>query len=179
MVTTMSTTDLAAANNPLLPNGTFFVELIIFVIVLFVMWRFIVPPITKALQDRADRVARTAQERQEATDKLAAAEARFEEALTAARREAGDIRAEARAEGQRVIDELRGQAGEEADNARRRTEADLAEQRERALRELQGHIGSLSTTLAGRVVGVELPADRRQAETVAAFLDGLGTRGQG
>jgi F-type H+-transporting ATPase subunit b len=178
-MTTMSTTNLAAANNPLLPNGTFFVELIIFVIVLIVMWRFIVPPIVKALQDRADRVARTAQERQEATEKLAAAETRYEEALTAARREAGEIRAEARADGQRTIDELRGRVNEEVDGIRRQSEADLAEQRERALRELQGHIGSLSTALAGRVVGVELPADGRQAETVAAFLDGLGARGQG
>jgi F-type H+-transporting ATPase subunit b len=178
MVTTMSTTNLAQANNPLLPNGTFFVELIIFVIVLIVMWRFIVPPIVKALQDRADRVAKTAQERQDATERLAAADARYEEALTAARREAGEIRAEARTEGQQVIEELRGRASGEVDGIRQRTEAELAEQRERALRELQGHIGSLSTALAGRVVGVDLPADGRQAETVAAFLDGLGTRGQ-
>lgn len=175
---TMSTTNLAAPPNPLLPNGTFFVELIIFVIVLIIMWRFIVPPVTRALRDRADRVAKSAQERQEATDKLAAADARFEEALTAARRAAGEIRAEARIEGQRVTDELHGRTSEEVDGIRRRSEADLAEQRERALRELQGHIGSLSTALAGRVVGVELPADGRQAETVAAFLDGLGTRGQ-
>lgn len=177
-MTTMSTTNLAATNNPLLPNGTFFVELIIFVIVLIVMWRFIVPPVVKTLQERADRVAKTAEERQEATDKLAAADARFDEALTAARREAGEIRAEARADGQRVIDELRGRAGQEVEGIRLESDGALAEQRERALRELQGHIGSLSTALAGRVVGVELPADRRQAETVAAFLDGLGAREQ-
>jgi F-type H+-transporting ATPase subunit b len=176
---TMSTSNLAAPPNPLLPNGTFFAELIIFAIVLLVMWRFIVPPIMKALQERSDRVAKTTEERQEATEKLTAAENRYEEALTAARREAGQIRAEARADGQRVIDELRGRASDEVDGIRQRSEADLAEQRERALRELQGDVGSLSTALAGRVVGTELPADGRQAETVAAFLDGLSTRGQG
>jgi F-type H+-transporting ATPase subunit b len=171
-------TNLAAAPpNPLLPNGTFFVELIIFVIVLVIMWRFVVPPITKAMQDRADRVAETAKERQEATDKLAEAEARYDEALTDARRKAGDIRGEARTEGQRVLDELRTQATEEADGIRARSEAEMADQRERALRELQGHIGPLSTSLASRVVGTELTANSRQAETVAAFLDGLTAKG--
>jgi F-type H+-transporting ATPase subunit b len=94
----MRTTNLAAAANPLLPNGTFFVELIIFGIVLFVMWRFVVPPITRAMQERADRVARTAQEQEAAAAKLAEAEARYEAALADARKQAGEIRAEARAE---------------------------------------------------------------------------------
>ncbi|HEX5401080.1 MAG TPA: F0F1 ATP synthase subunit B [Pseudonocardiaceae bacterium] len=170
-------TNLAAPANPLLPNGTFFAELIIFVVVLIIMWRFIVPPIVKALQDRADRVAETAKERQEATEKLAEADARYDAALTDARRKAGDIRAEARAEGQRVLSGLRTQATEEADGIRARSEADMAEQRERALRELQGHIGPLSTALAGRVIGTDLAATGRQAETVAAFLDGLSAKG--
>ena len=65
----MHTTDLAAGNL-LIPNGTFIVELIIFAIVLVIMWRFVVPPIVKALQDRADRVARTASEREQARSAL-------------------------------------------------------------------------------------------------------------
>jgi F-type H+-transporting ATPase subunit b len=172
----MRTTNLAAPANPLLPNGTFFVELIIFVVVLIIMWRFIVPPIVKAMQDRADRLARTAQERQAATERLAEADARYKESLAAARKQAGDIRDESRIEGQRNLDELRTQATEAADAVRARGTADLAAQRERALRELHGHIGELSTALADRIVGTELPADRH-AETVAAFLDGLTVRG--
>lgn len=168
----MHTTDLAAGNL-LIPNGTFIIELIIFAIVLFVMWRYVVPPVVKALQDRADRVARTAKEQQEAAEKLAAAESRYAGALTAARREASEIRAEARAEGQQVLNELRTRTDDEVSAIQQRSQAELAEQRERALRELRGDIGSLSTALAGRVIGVELPADSRHAETVAAFLDGL------
>jgi F-type H+-transporting ATPase subunit b len=175
MVTVMrTTTNLAAApNNPLLPNGTFFVELIIFVIVLWIMWRFIVPPVVKAMQDRADRVALTAKQRQEAIDKLAEADARYRGSLAEARKQAGDIRDEARIDGQRVLDELRAQATEQADAIRARSKADLAAQREVVLRELHGHIGELSTALADRVVGAPLPANGRHAETVAAFLDGL------
>lgn len=173
----MQTTNLAAAPNPLLPNGTFIVELVIFLIVLFVMWRFVVPPITQAMQERADRVARTAQERQEAARKLVDAQARYEEALKEARAKAGDIRVEARTEGQRILDELRAQASTEVDGIRRQHEAELAAQRETALRELQGHVGPLAVTLASRIVGTDLTANARQSRTVAAFLDGLTTKG--
>jgi len=166
----MRTTDLAAGNL-LIPNGTFFVELIIFGIVLFLMWRYIVPPIVNVMQERADRVARTAKEQEEATAKLAEAEARFETELAEARKKAGEIRGEARADGQRTLGELRTQASEQADAIRRRGEADLTAQREQALRELQGHIGEISTTLAGRIVGAELPS-AGAAATVASFMDG-------
>ncbi|HEY3609219.1 MAG TPA: F0F1 ATP synthase subunit B [Pseudonocardiaceae bacterium] len=158
----MHTTDLAAGNL-LIPNGTFIAELIIFAIVLFIMWRFVVPPIVKAMQDRADRVATTAKEQEAATAKLAEAEARYDTALADARKQAGDIRAEARAEGQRTLNELRGQATEQADGIRERGDAELAAQRERALRELHGHVNELSTALAGRIVGTELASSRGDA----------------
>jgi F-type H+-transporting ATPase subunit b len=153
----MHTTDLAAGNL-LIPNGTFIVELIIFAIVLFVMWRFVVPPIVRAMEERSERVARTAQERQEAATKLAEAQSRYENALRDARREAGEIRGEARAEGARLIEELRERTNTEVGGIQRTAEAELAQQRERALRELQGDINPLSVTLASRVVGANLSA---------------------
>lgn len=168
----MHTTDLAAGNL-LIPNGTFIVELIIFGIVLLIMWRYVMPPILTALQERADRVARTAKEQEEATAKLGEAEARFETELAEARKKAGEIRGEARADGQRTLGDLRTQASEQADGVRRRGEAELTAQREQALRELQGHIGGISTALAGRIVGVDLPATGETATTVASFMDSL------
>lgn len=175
---TAHVTNVAEATNPLLPNGTFFAELIIFLLVLWFMWRVVVPPITKALNDRAERVARTARERQEATAKLAEAEQRYDSALAGARREAGNIRGEARVEGQRTLDQLRAQANDEVNAIRRRAEADLTAQRQRALRELQGDIGSLSASLASRVVGADVTADGGQQRTVAAFMDNLTARGE-
>lgn len=160
----MKTTNLAAPANPLVPNGTFFVELIIFLIVLFVMWRYILPPILTAMQERADRVRRTAEERQEAMDKLAAAEQRYSEALAGARAEAGEIRGEARTEGQRVLSELRGQAEQEANAIRERGAAELAWQRERAMRELQPHVNGLAAALAGRIVGADVPEATSRGE---------------
>src|SRR2546430_3671632 len=86
-------THLAEAGaNPLLPNATFFVELIIFLIVLLVLWRFILPPIQKVLRDRHDMVQRTIEESRNAEVRFKEAEARYHEALAEARSEAGRIR---------------------------------------------------------------------------------------
>ena len=49
----------------------------------------------------------------------------------------------------------------------------LLDPREQALRELTRHIGGISTALAGRIVGTDLPATGATATTVASFMDSL------
>ena len=141
----------------LIPNGTFFIELIIFVIVLLVFGWYVGPAVAKALREREEMVKREAEESKQATDRLGLAEQRYNEALAQARAESGRIRDTARAEGQQTIDELRGRATEEADAISRRATEDLAGQREQAMRELQPHVRELAATLAGRIVGEEIP----------------------
>jgi len=45
-------THTLAAGNFLVPNGTFIAELLAFLIVLGVLWRYVVPPVSKAMNDR-------------------------------------------------------------------------------------------------------------------------------
>lgn len=157
------TTRLAESNIFLLPNGTFFVELIIFFVVLFIMWRFVVPPITKAMADRQEMVRKQAEEAKQATEKFAEAQQRYQDLLGEARAEAAEIRDAGRAEGQRIIDELRQRANAEADQVIQRGADQLAAQRAEVLAQLRPHVGELAVSLAGRVTGGELPARAGQA----------------
>lgn len=152
----MATPALAANNIFLLPNGTFFVELIIFVIVLLVLGWYVAPVVSKALREREEMVKREAEESQLATRQLTLSEERFAQALAEARGESGRIKDAARAEGQQIIDEHRANATEQADEVSRRATEDLAAQREQAMRELQPHVRELATTLAGRIVGEDI-----------------------
>jgi len=165
-------TTAAETSNFLIPNGTFLVELILFGIVLGVLGWYVAPAVAKALREREEMVDRTARQSQEANAKLTAAEQRYSEALADARAESGRIRETARAEGQRTLDELREVAHAEASAVIGRGNEELAVQREQAVRELQSSIGELSVTLAGRVVGTELPEATRTA-TVTRFLGEL------
>jgi F-type H+-transporting ATPase subunit b len=146
-----------ASNIFLIPNGTFFVELIIFVIVLLVLGWYVAPAVGKAIHDREEMIKREAEESQQASEKLAAAERRYAEALAEARAESARIRDTARAEGQQILDEMRTRASEEAARISRQAAEQLAAQREQVLRELQPHVRELASTLAARVVGEDIP----------------------
>jgi F-type H+-transporting ATPase subunit b len=152
----------AGSNIFLFPNGTFFVELIIFVIVLLVMGWYVAPAVGKALRDREEMVRREATESQEAQEKLTAAQDRFAQALAEARSESGRIRDTARAEGQQHLDELREQASTAAAELSQEASDALAAQREQAMRELQPHVRELASTLAGRVIGTDVPVSEAQ-----------------
>lgn len=173
----MQTMQVAAGVNPLIPNGTFFVELIIFLIVLLVMWRVILPPIQKALKDRHDMVQQTIDDNREATRQLTAAREKKQETLAEARAESGTIRDEARTRGQAVLDEFRGRAEAEAAEVRQAGERQLAEQREQVVADLHGRIGRFSETLANRVVGTDVTTGNGHRAIVDEYLGGLSTHG--
>ncbi|MGH3493705.1 MAG: F0F1 ATP synthase subunit B [Sciscionella sp.] len=169
--------DLAAGTsaNPLLPNGTFIVETIIFGIVLLVIWRFVVPPVRKVLAERADRVRQTDEDNAAAKQKLDDAQARLREALREARTESAAIREEARAEGQRILDQMRERAHAESEQVRQRGAQQLAAARAQLIAELRPEVGGFSTELASRVVGaqVSLPQGQQAAAQDAAVAHAL------
>lgn len=170
----MKTTDLASSNI-LLPNGTFFVELIIFLIVLFIVGRFVYPPLRDAIAKREEMVRKTTEDAADATKKLAAAQESFEQELSKARTESGRVRDEARAEGTKVLNEFREQAHQEINLVQQRGAEELAAQRTQAVRELRGHVGEFANTLASRVVGTQLVAS---SATTARFFDELDADGE-
>ncbi|MGH3823221.1 MAG: F0F1 ATP synthase subunit B [Pseudonocardiaceae bacterium] len=157
----------------LIPNATFFVELVIFLIVLGVLWRYAVPPVKRAMDERQGMVRRQIEESQQASKRLSEAEARYSQALAEARIEAAKIREAARADAQEIKDEMRQQAEQEVARIRERGEEQLATQREAVVRELRGELGTLAVTLAGRIVGESVADDARRAGTVDRFLDEL------
>lgn len=166
----MTTDTLAQNNNFLLPNATFFVELVLFLILFFVIARYVVPPLTKAMDERDEMVRKAARDREEATRQLRDAEERYQSELSDARVEAARIRDEARAEAQKIRDEMKSKADQEVARLRERGEQQLAEQRREAMRQLRGDIGGLSSDLAERILGRPLPEGAQRQSTVDRFL---------
>lgn len=168
-------TVLAAAgtNNFLLPNATIFVEFALFLGILFVFSRWIVPPLTRALQDRQDMVRQQIEDSEESVRKLRLAQERYDSVLAQARGEAARIRDDARAEAQRIREELREQADREVERIRRHGDEQLAEQRTQTVHQLRAEISGLSTQLAERIVGEPLADDGRRRSTVDRFLADL------
>jgi len=154
-----SVTVLAAeeggTSNFLIPNGTFFFVLAIFLIVLGVIAKFVVPPIQKVLGEREAMVAKTAEDNRRAAEQEAAAEADYAAELAAARTEAAAIRDEARSEGRAVVDRMRGEAGEQVAGTLQQANEELKVQSDAIAGQLRASVETLSVTLANRVIGVD------------------------
>jgi F-type H+-transporting ATPase subunit b len=156
-------------NNFLIPNGTFFVVLTIFLIVLGVIGTFVVPPITRVLRERDAMVRKTAEDNRTAAGQFDAAESDYQRAMARARKEATGIREQARAEGRRIIEQARSRASEEGDAALQRAAEEYKQQSDAIASELRASVESLAAALATRVLGVDVsPKTSRKATTTVS-----------
>jgi F-type H+-transporting ATPase subunit b len=144
------------SSNFLLPNGTFFVILIIFLIVLGVIGTFVVPPIMKVLRERDNMVTKTIADNKKSAEQFAAADADYEKEMSGARTEASAIRDEARAEGRKVLEDMRGRADAEVASTLQSAGEQLKQEGDGMAEDLRARAETLSATLASRVLGVDV-----------------------
>jgi F-type H+-transporting ATPase subunit b len=156
----------------LLPNGTWFVELAVVVIILWAVTKYALPLLNKAIEARQDKIRSALAAADEAR---AAAEAAGDErarVLTEAREQARVIVANAQALSDQVKAEsaARGQVEYERIVAQANAEVDSA--RQRAIDEASARIGEIVFDLVAKVVGREVDENAHQdlvREAVAAL----------
>jgi len=166
----MSTTVLAAESNFLIPNATFLVELVAFIIILGVLGRYVVPPIQRAIVERQERIQAEFDEARDAKERAEQAEAEYKASLDEARAEASRIREEARAKGRQIIEEQQAKAQQEAGRELAHGRQHLTTERDLLVREVRAGVGELAVALAGRIVGQSVADEARTQELVEQFL---------
>jgi len=162
-----------ATNNFLVPNFTFVIELVAFVIILWILGKYVIPPVNKAMTARQEAIRKQFEELEQAKADARAAEESFKEQLTEARHEAAKIREDSREQGAAIIADMRKQAQEESDRILKHTRTQLEAERQQAVQQLRSEVGTMATDLAGRIVGESLEDDERQSRTVERFLASL------
>ena len=146
----------------LLPNGTFFVELIIFIVLIVIMGKKIIPPINAAVAERQDRVRASLDAADQARADALAADDERRAVLEEARGTAREIVAQANrtAEAVRVDAQARGQA--EFERIVGGAEADVALARQRAVEEAANRLGEIAMDVVERVIGRPVNAEAHQ-----------------
>lgn len=147
--------DEGESTNFLIPNGTFFVILAIFLTVLGVIGTFVIPPIMKVLRERENMVTKTLTDNRTAAEQFAAADADYENEMSAARLEASTVRDDARAEGRKVIEDMRSRADTEVAATLQTATEQLKQEGDTVGEELRSRVETLSAALASRILGVE------------------------
>ncbi len=136
--------------------GQLFTQLLAFLILVLLLWRFAYRPILNALDQRTERVSASMAQADRIERQLAETETRNQEILTEARREAQLIVAQAREVGDRQIANAREVARDEAGKQLQQSLAQLRAEEQRAKLELRQQYADLVIRAASRVVRQEL-----------------------
>ena len=144
---------MLATSNFLVPNGTFVIELLAFLIVVGVLGRYILPFINKPMEERQATIRQALIDAEEAKQRAAAAEEEYRRAI-------GEARTQARAvvdEANRVAEELRSQRRQQADDEYERRVAqavsDIDAQVRQASETLRRQVGDLAVAVVEKVLG--------------------------
>ena len=153
--------------NFLVPNARFLFELVVFGIILWVLWKFVIPVVTGAAAEREEKLRTQRKEAAQAKSSAESTESELNALMADARADASRIREEARQQGARIIAEHREQAKAEADRVNAAAHEQIEAERSQALAQLMEEVDSISTQLASRIIGESVEDDNGKKDSVA------------
>lgn len=139
-------------------NATLFLQAIVFAILVWFTMRYIWPPLTKALDERAAKIAAGLSAADKAKSELAAANKRVEEQLAAARDDASKRLADAERLAQSIVEEAKGRANEEAAKIVANARAEAEQATVQAREALRNEVAALAVRGAEAILRREVNA---------------------
>jgi F-type H+-transporting ATPase subunit b len=137
-------------------NGTLIAELLIFLVMLGVLYRFAWGPLLRILNERRDRIQQGVEATERAKRELEAAERERQAKLEEARREAQAMLDRIAKQGEDLRKELEAKARERADAMIAKARAEIQQEREKAVEDLREQVADLAVMAAGRIIGESL-----------------------
>lgn len=153
--------------------STFIGQLIGFAVIVFILWRFVVPPVKAMMQKQQEAVRTALAESAEASKRLAEADAMHAKALEDAKAEAAKVTDEARQDSERITSQLAEQAGVEAERLKAQGAQHVQLMRQQLIRQLRQGLGEESVQKADELVRAHVADPAAQSATVDRFLDEL------
>jgi F-type H+-transporting ATPase subunit b len=139
-------------------NATLIFQLIVFAILVWFTMRFIWPPITAALDERAKKIADGLSAADKAKADLAAANTRVEQQLSAARDDAAKRLADAERLAQQIVEEAKGRASDEAAKIVAAARAEAEQEAVKAREALREQVAGLAVKGAEQILRKEVNA---------------------
>jgi F-type H+-transporting ATPase subunit b len=161
-----------ATSNFLVPNGTFIVVLIAFIIVVAIITKYVVPPLNAALAERQEKIRSELEAADKARLEAEEADVERQRVLDEARAHAREIVSQANTTAERTVASAEQRANEAADRIMAAAEVEVAAARQTAVDQVTAQVGELVMAAAERVVGREIRAADHQDlidEAIAAI----------
>jgi F-type H+-transporting ATPase subunit b len=151
--------------------GSILIHALNFIILLFVLQRFLYKPVVGMLDDRARKIRESVEAADRARAESTRADQQRAEVLGQARAQAEEIVTRAMQEADRIRSDARHSAQEEAQRIISRAEQEATAERQQAMQELRTQVADLAVLAAGRVIGRSLDEQAHRA-LIEEFLAG-------
>ena len=139
-------------------NATLIAQLIVFLILVWFTMKFVWPPIVKALDERATKIADGLSAADKAKAELSSANKRVEEQLTSARKDATQRLADAERLAQSMVEEAKGRASDEAAKIIAAAKAEAEQESIKAREALREQVAALAVKGAEQILRREVNA---------------------
>ena len=139
-------------------NATLIVQMIVFAILVWFTMKFVWPPIAKALDERAQKIAAGLAASDKAKAELASANQRVEQQLSAARNDAAKRLADAERLAQQTIEEAKARAAEEGAKIVAAARAEAEQESVKAREALREQVAALAVKGAEAILKREVNA---------------------
>ena len=158
-----------------LPNTSLiFWEIITFAILLFLLYRYVYPPIRERIQQRQSEIERAIDEAQKTRSEARDLLAEYRRQIDEARGEARQILDEARKQGEAQRERAKREAREEGDRIIQRAREEIERERDNALRQVRGEVAEMVILTSERVIGHQLDRNGHE-QLISEALDSLET----
>lgn len=139
-------------------TGTLIVQMIVFLILVGFTMKFVWPPLAKALDERAQKIADGLAAADKAKSELTSANRRVEEELARSRNETATRLAEAERRGQAIVEEAKAKATDEANKIIAAAKAEADQQVIKAREALREQVAVLAVKGAEQILRKEVNA---------------------
>lgn len=139
-------------------NATLLAQIVVFAILWWFTMKFVWPPIAKALDERAQKIADGLAAADKAKSELASANARVEQELAQSRNETATRLADAERRAQSIIDEAKARATEEGNKIIAAARAEAEQQAVQAREALREQVAVLAVKGAEQILRKEVNA---------------------
>ena len=139
-------------------TATFIFQMIVFLILVWFTMKFIWPPITAALDERAKKIADGLSAADKAKAELSNANKRVEEQLSAARNDAAQRLADAERLAQSMVEEAKGRANDEGAKIIAAAKAEAEQEATKAREALREQVAALAVKGAESILKREVNA---------------------
>ncbi|MBQ0979170.1 F0F1 ATP synthase subunit B [Micromonospora zamorensis] len=167
-----------STHNPIIPIWQeIVVGGIAFIVLCFVLMKFVFPRMEQTFQARVDAIEGGIKRAEAAQAEANQLLEQYRAQLAEARTDAAKIRDDARADAEGIRQDILAKAREESDRVIQAGKDALAAERATIVRELRTEVGTIAVDLASKIVGESLADEARRKGTVDRFLSGLESTG--